>query len=58
MQIRYLETLKTMANESGAKVIFMPPSFSVTGGSPAALAPSGGKSGVERAAMLDVLSNF
>lgn len=27
MQIRYLETLKTMAHESGAKVIFMPPVF-------------------------------
>jgi hypothetical protein len=32
MQIRYLDTLKTMAKESGAKVIFMPPSFSEIGG--------------------------
>ena len=28
MQIRYLETLKTMANEKNTKIIFMPPSVS------------------------------
>jgi regulator of protease activity HflC (stomatin/prohibitin superfamily) len=31
MQIRYLETLKTMAHESGARVIFMPPVFPCAG---------------------------
>lgn len=27
MQMRYLDTLKTMAHESNSKVIFMPPTF-------------------------------
>ena len=32
MQMRYLETLKTMSTAAGSKVIFMPPSFTEVGG--------------------------
>ena len=45
MQIRYLDTLKSMAKESGAKVIFMPASFG-----------EGGQKGFEKEALMDAIS--
>lgn len=71
MQMRYLETLKTMAHESGAKVIFMPPVFpSAEIGSvplPAANSGNSGKKkeekpfsqfGVSDAAVMESLTKF
>jgi hypothetical protein len=43
MQIRYLETLKQMAHESGSKIIFMPPNFDMNSAHGAISGASSGK---------------
>jgi hypothetical protein len=72
MQIRYLDTLKTMSGQSGTKVIFMPPSFAEVGGPlpndsnspvvPPSINKRGGDkpSGVDftNATLLDVVANY
>ena len=64
MQIRYLDTLKSMAHEAGAKVIFMPPSFSSLGDEMAVASAIGKSTGskkeyhTDKAAIYDTLSNL